>query len=877
MGESYKFQCPQCGRSFKANKDLGGRLKKCGKCRGTFTIKRTAAVNRGAPPSAPDPVVLHDPELPIDQVFSALHDWQSTVPSLPGSFAREITFGKFDPAYRLTLEVTIDADGRRSRQSAHRETVALPPELGADVRRGARKVVDLSFEHTSDLAKLLADKPDAVRGAAEGLAKELRPPAGGKFAARRLFVEHLQVWQAHWVFRQSEGSAWFFGKPLRVYLPDPPKRSAAPAIFATLLTIAALGAVGWTLWEYDLVRPGERTETTAAAPAVAPAGPSRPQPLRFAKDGLLQLDDGSFLRGALERKDEAVVIQTGSQSKSVAPWQIETLHIDAPVFIRTELRHLDGLEGRVASALEPGSKAGREAVVGLFLEVHRQRERWTQLEALCSAGELPAEPKPQKRIESIRAAVEKLLESIAPPTAAAPAATPEPGARPAEPSAAALLASKLLSQMTVTMDDASRAQLLGNLQALKGEKLPQSDLLAFVFLWLSRSDVDSGLIVDRVRVKTANVDTSFDGTFEKQNDFFVKLRTAAGKELVAYKEKGAWVAQLPGDIRYDSCEVTATPRMRTASSERLKATLDLLPPGRWMTAPASEHLRAAKSAAEADRRKEIRNDRGLVLLRALAAGHAGAALRIGTPAEILEARGLLHGLGYTQTPEGRWERPEDRRAVQIGQLLRDRKGEEARALLPGPQGSAEFMGSYRTAAVHLLSPIRTVEELNRASAAVDVTLTQASTPGESRHLLALKDTITKFGTCPSCNSGPAKMCMACRGKGTRTEACLSCNGLGYKVTVGVGATGNTTCDVCKGKPIRGTRPCEVCQGKGTRSCAKCQGVTKLPGPNDLSRTRPCARCNGTGGHGDTVVHPCTSCTGLGLQLVPVAGPDATLP
>ena len=875
MGDSYKFQCPQCGRSYKANKDLGGRLKKCGKCRGTFTIRRTAAVKKGAPPPAPDPVVLHDPELPIDQVFNALHDWQATASSLPGSFAREITFGRFDPAYRLTLEVTIEADGRRTRQNAHRETIALPAELGSDVRKGARKVVDLTFEHTSELAKLLADKPPAVRDAAEHLAKELRPPAGGHFAGRHLVVEHLQVWQAHWVFHQSEGSAWFFGRPLRTYLPDPPKKSSAPAALATLLTLAALGAVGWTLYTYDLVRPGERAEPEPAPAPARASAPVKVQPLQFAKDGFLQLEDGSFLRGSLERKGEAVIIQTGSQNKSVAPWEIETLHIDAPVFIRGELRHLDGLEGRVASALEPGAKATREALVGLFLEVHRQRERWTQLEGLCSAGELPAEPKPQKRIESIRAAVEKLLESIAPPTAAAP--TPEPGAKPAEPSAAVVLAGKLLSQMNVTMDDASRAQLLGNLQALKGEKLPQSDLLAFVLLWLSRNDVDSGLIVDRVRVKTANVDTSFDGTFEKQNDFFVKLRTAAGKELVAYREKDAWVAQLPGDIRYDGCQVTATARVRTASSERLKATLDLLPPGRWMTAPASEHLRAAKSAAEADRRKEIRNDRGLVLLRALAAGHAGTALRIGTPAEILEARGVLHGLGYTQAPDGRWERPEDRRAVQIGQLLRDRKGEEARALLPGPQGSPEFMGSYRTAAVHVLAPIRSVEELNRASAALDVTLGQASTPGESKHLLALRDTVTKFGTCPSCNSGPAKICMTCRGKGTRTEACASCNGLGYKVSVGVGATGNTTCESCKGKPIKGTRPCDVCQGKGTRSCAKCQGVTKLPGPTDLARTRACIRCNGAGGHGDSVVHPCTSCAGLGLQLVPVVGPDATLP
>src|SRR5439155_2045764 len=130
---------------------------------------------QGAAAVAPEPVVLHDPELPIDQVFNALHDWQRTVRSLPGSFAREITFGHFDPAYRLTLEVTIEADGHLKKQSAHRETVPLPAELGADVRKAARKVVDLSFDHTSELAKLLADKPPAVRDAAEHLAKEIRP------------------------------------------------------------------------------------------------------------------------------------------------------------------------------------------------------------------------------------------------------------------------------------------------------------------------------------------------------------------------------------------------------------------------------------------------------------------------------------------------------------------------------------------------------------------------------------------------------------------------------------------------------------------------------------------------------------------------------
>src|SRR6185436_9484244 len=194
----------------------------------------------------------------------------------------------------------------------------------------------------------------------------------------------------------------------------------------------------------------------------------------------------------------------------------------------------------------------------------------------------------------------------------------------------------------------------------------------------------------------------------------------------------------------------------------------------------------------------------------------------------------------------------DRRAVQIGQFLRDGKGEEARALLPGSTAAPEFLGAYRTSAVQVVAPIRSVDDVNRAEKALDQSLSLAATPGESKHLLALKGALTGFGICPSCGGSPAKVCMTCRGKGTRTEACASCNGLGYKVTLGVGASGHKTC--------------EVCQGKRTRSCAKCQGVTRLPAPTDLSRTRPCARCNGTGGHGDAVVHPCTSCAGLGLQL-----------
>src|SRR5947207_1841394 len=124
-----------------------------------------------------------------------------------------------------------------------------------------------------------------------------------------------------------------------------------------------------------------------------------------------------------------------------------------------------------------------------------------------------------------------------------------------------------------------------------------------------------------------------------------------------------------------------------------------------MSASAADHRRAAKSAAQTDRRAA--NDRGLILLRALAAGHAGTALRIGTPAEILEARGLLHALGYTQAGDGRWERPEDRRALQIGQLLRDGKGEEARALLPGSAGASRSRAR---------GPARSARERERAAA-----------------------------------------------------------------------------------------------------------------------------------------------------------------
>jgi hypothetical protein len=265
------------------------------------------------------------------------------------------------------------------------------------------------------------------------------------------------------------------------------------------------------------------------------------------------------------------------------------------------------------------------------------------------------------------------------------------------------------------------------------------------------------------------------------------------------------------------------------------------------------------------------------VLRLLAAGHAATALRSGSPSEIVEARVFLHELGYVQGSDGRWERPEDRRAAQIGRLLADGKPDEARLLLPGGAAGSDFPALYRTAALNLLSPIRSVDELTRSSGLLDQALAQARTPGESKHLLALRASVSGYGICSSCGSNPARICATCRGKGTRTEACVRCHGLGYIAAVGIGATGSKTCEACQGKPIRGTRPCEHCAGTGKRSCPKCQGQTKLPAPSDLARPRPCATCAGAGTRGDGIVFGCHSCAGLGVQLVPTAQPDATLP
>lgn len=866
MSQTFRFRCPKCARPYKANKDLGGRLKRCGKCHTNFMITEWVPPRKGAPAPAPAPFdpaqgkpparLAPNPELAVDEVFAALADWQRRTPALPGSFAREVTFGHFEPTYRLTLEMTYDDHGRKTRSKAQRETAAIPPALAEEARRASKPVADIPFEHSGDALERLGGKGPELRRAAEQLLKETARPE--RLLGRRLVVEHLPAWQATWVFDDLEGHVWFYGKPLRVYLPNPPRRSATPAVALTLLVLALVGAGAWVGSEFDLF--GGSAPEAAAPPRPAPR--PKPPPLTFAKDGVLQLDDGSFLRGSLERKDD--VVRVGG-SEDVPTWRIDAVHLDATAFFRGEAKRLDEIEGRVKST-PPATP--RETLAALYLELHRQRDRWAKLEPLGAPSEM-------RRLDALRVQVEKLLEVEL--IAAVPAATPDAAPKVAAPPPAVGIAAGLLGQVAGAADPDARARLAGGLKALRGEKLPQSDLVHLASLYLSRSEVDAGLAVDRVNLKTSQVDSTFEGVLEKRSEYVVQLRTGAGQEVTAFREKDAWVAQLPGGVRLDNAQCTASPAVRTVSGERLRAALDRLPPSKWMSAPAGEHLRAAKSAAEAvEKRGAAPGDRGIALLRYLAAAHAATALRTGSAAEILEARVTLHALGYAPAAEGRWERAEDRRALQLGEHLRDSDADGARSLLPGPRTPQDFWGNYRTLAALLQVPMRGREDFERAAATLDQALGQASTPPESRHLLTLKAAVAGFGVCAQCGGNAARVCGTCRGKGQRTEACSRCNGLGYIALVGIGARGNKTCESCNGRPLRGSRPCETCEGKGTRSCPRCQGVTRIPRPGEICRSTLCATCGGTGGHGDLVLLPCPPCAGLGAQVLPAGAPDATL-
>ena len=57
---------------------------------------------------------------------------------------------------------------------------------------------------------------------------------------------------AHWTFDEREGNAWFFGNPVRLFLPDAPRKSSAPTVAAILLILALLGGGAWAAKEFDL-------------------------------------------------------------------------------------------------------------------------------------------------------------------------------------------------------------------------------------------------------------------------------------------------------------------------------------------------------------------------------------------------------------------------------------------------------------------------------------------------------------------------------------------------------------------------------------------------------------------------------------------------
>src|SRR5438045_969538 len=181
----FKFECPKCGRKYKANKDLGGRLKRCGECRHNFRIAGTGQVLKETHSHAAPVRVEHELELPIDEVFNALHAWGRQAGGLPRSFARDVTFGRFEPTYRVTYETTYDDHGRKAHGKGSHETAALPAELGEEARHAAKKIAEVLFEHSKGAIEQLPARPAELRPLAEQLIKESHRPPTGEYLSRK--------------------------------------------------------------------------------------------------------------------------------------------------------------------------------------------------------------------------------------------------------------------------------------------------------------------------------------------------------------------------------------------------------------------------------------------------------------------------------------------------------------------------------------------------------------------------------------------------------------------------------------------------------------------------------------------------------------------
>jgi hypothetical protein len=853
VADRFLFRCPGCRRKFKANKDLTGRLKRCGRCGSAFIVR---AATQPSAAVAPAPAVTEtskeETPFPVDEVPEAVEECRRSMPGLLRSFGDEATYHSFEPVYRVTLEYP---DGSRFRRDAG----PSPPASVAEPAAPARTVRDLRFTSAAEALRHLEEGNRAIHKAAHGLILD----HGSRGGERRLVVQQLPVWRARWDFGKREGDAWFHGRPLRVRLVDAPMISprrrvgGAVGLLAVAAAAVALSAAGFFWAPAD--EPPE-------APVRAAQPPPAPRRKLVAADGILRRTDGTLLRGQVEEGEGA----TWVRGVAIPPWDVLAMHARATDFVEAESRHLADLE-RATREMESAVEAPpRSKTVRSLLEAHQKRDLWSKLEPLCAAGELPSGRRPTDRIEAVRAALEALLlrepvKVAAPPTEAAPAAPPS----------SAPEAKALFLKLAGEHEGEARRSTAARMKELAKEPLPHADLLAFSGLLLSRSERDSGLRTDRLSVKTDKVDLKYEGELEKNGKWIIVLRLPAGERVSAVQEERGWTARVPGDLEFESAACAAEASAKTGAKERLEAQFGRLPSERWIAAAGGEHLRAAGQVAEELRKPADARDRGRVLLRYLGGAHASAALRAGSPDEIERARRLLMELGFAETTEGRWIPAEDRTARDLGRLLAEGKMAEAAELVRPTRPDAGFSALYRRMAATLLRPIASREAFDAALEAAAQTARQAATEPEHLHLQALRKAAGEYGICAACGGDAASRCSRCEGRGGRKPACLRCNGFGYTVIVGVDGR-SQRCGACKGKRTPGWEKCARCGGDGKLSCAKCASRPRWPLPEHLARLRSCPLCSGEGGTGDLVRFTCPACVGMGVQLVPAADPSAVL-
>lgn len=736
-----------------------------------------------------------------------------------------------------------------------------------------RPVCDHTFPRGADATRLPASVPAALREAALDLLREADRPAG-KSPRRRLRVEQVPVWSGQWSFGKRKGRAWFHGEPLSVALPFPPRNVFALATFVWLalmvppgIFLAYLAFRPQPAVELDEVPPrAVSVPISLPPPPSAPLPVAPPKPPDGADDALVLLAQGGAVRGRLRSSGAEFVVADGREERRLQTWEIDTVLENAPLRIREKLEALAKREE------EAGRAKGREAVLRALLAVHRERDSWIPLLPLCRAGELPEGESPTDRLDALVARLSRLLES--PPVPPPAAVTPETPAPPAVPPPAP--SERLAPWLALVGKPAEAERRTSALLALReqADLVPAAgDLLHAAILLLSRTALEWGIERDEVTISAGAVQLRHSGALEAAQAKYVALRLPQGGRVVAFREDdGAWFANLPGGLRVDRAEVTARRGVATAAGEALRAHLGRFPPEQWPALPPAEHARAAEGLIEGALAGQ--DEQGEGVLRRLAAAHASAPLRAGSPAEIERSRAILRRLGYAEGVGERWRLPSDHAALRGGALLRAGRSYEALSLF-SDERDRSFPGRYRGLAARLLVPIASREELASIQSSVQSVLALARTEEEGRHVAALQAALSGYRVCARCGGDSSSTCSACRGKGSRRLTCGQCNGHAVVVRAGQGG-GVLPCPSCKGKPDLGSSACGRCDGRGTVRCDACAGPFRMPRPEELCRVSLCPLCGGQGGLGQAVFLSCPACLGLGVHLVPAGRPDAVL-